>query len=70
MKNIIHRNTTVVIYKQLVDTTAGKKGDLFRAWKDATGWHTKNITTNNPQIFYGFISHLRNEHFTRIITQY
>lgn len=68
--NIIHRNTTVIIYKLLVDTNAGKKGDLFRAYKNEAGWHTRNITTGNIQRYCECIANIRNEHFTRIITQY
>lgn len=37
MNNTIKRTTTTVIYKTLVDTTAGKKGDLFKAIKDCYG---------------------------------
>lgn len=66
----IKRTTTTVIYKMLVDSTAGKKGDLFKATKTDYGWKTKNITTGNNKIYHCFISMLRNENITRIITQY
>lgn len=70
MNNTIKRTTTTVIYKTLVDTTAGKKGDLFKAIKDCYGWHTKNITTDDATIYHCFVSMLRNENATKIITQY
>lgn len=70
MNNTIKRTTTTIIYKTLVNCSAGAAGDLFKAWKDAAGWHTQNITTGDGKTWHTFISHLRNENFTRIITQY
>lgn len=70
MHNVIKRTTTIIIYKQLVDTTAGAAGDLFKAYKDGNNWHCKNITTGENTIYLQFISNLRNENLTKIITQY
>lgn len=70
MNNKIKRSSTTVIYTNLIDTSAGKKGDVFKSVKDAYGWHTQNITTNDTTIYYCFLSMLRNENVTRIIEQY
>lgn len=70
MNNTIKRSSTTVIYTNLIDTSAGKKGDVFKAVKDAYGWHAQNITTNDTTIYHCFLSMLRNENMTRIIEQY
>lgn len=70
MHNVIRRSTTVIFYRQLVNTTAGAAGDLMKAFKAWGSWHCVNITTGSGTIYHTFISNLRNADITKIITQY
>lgn len=68
--NHIKRTAFRIIYQQLIDTTAGKAGDIMTAWKDENGWHTRNASReNDATYYYCFLDFLRNENITRFITQ-
>lgn len=72
MHNVIRRSTTVIFYRQLVNTTAGAAGDLMKAVKEPniSGWTCTNVTTGAGVKYHQFIDNLRNENITKIITQY